>query len=399
MFPASLGGRRTNKGIYCEAHNNSLAPLAGALAEQLRILNALLAVRPDHKPKARPFDYISPQGDKITVFDGKTTRKNTSNIEGTMQLSSTFGGPNGLRAVGYIALTFLAHAFPENAVKPKLSAIKSFITNEGDNTYVWWERAEMLEQLPANPFPFGHTIAVMGDAASGRQTAFVSLFGSLNFGIEMGVIDGASSSTALYFIDPLADHPPDDIVEKRYDKVLVDTTKPTPLQRHLIDMVQLGQADQLQNLIARIERKTFDSEVESWLRAINRDRGDAKRLIETVRHGVESNQDKIYRLLQYVAEQVPQSANGQKMLQRIFAASVERSIGNPAELTPLAARCLEAALLAVIREIASRAAKRAITSDDLFEILSSGPGAALAGEAAMTVMTGLLMPDGSVSSI
>jgi hypothetical protein len=84
------------------------------------------------------------------------------------------------------------------------------------------------------------------------------------------------------------------------------------------------------------------------------------------------------------------------MLRRIFAASVERSIENPAELTPLAAKCLEAAMLAVIREIAMRAAKDAITPDDLFEILSSGLGAALVGEAAMTIMVGLLLPDASL---
>jgi hypothetical protein len=280
--------------------------------------------------------------------------------------------------------------------KPKLAALKSFITDGGCNTFVWWEKAEILQQLPFNPFPFGHTIAVMSDATLGRQTAFISLFGSLNFAIEMGVIDGALDSTALYFIDPLADHPPNDIVDKRYDKALVDIIKPNPLQRHLVDMVQLGQADQLQNLMARIERKAFDSETESWLHAINRDRGDAKRLIEIVRHGVESNQNKIYRLLQYVAEEAPQSANGQGMLRRIFAASVERSIENPAELTPLAAKCLEAAMLAVIREIAMRAAKDAITPDDLFEILSSGLGAALVGEAAMTIMVGLLLPDASL---
>ena len=47
-FPCRIGGRRTNKGIYCGTHNNGYSPLAAALSTQLEAINALLGVRGDH---------------------------------------------------------------------------------------------------------------------------------------------------------------------------------------------------------------------------------------------------------------------------------------------------------------------------------------------------------------
>ena len=47
-FPAALGGRRTNKGIYCETHNGDYSPLAKVLSSQLKAINAMLGVRGDH---------------------------------------------------------------------------------------------------------------------------------------------------------------------------------------------------------------------------------------------------------------------------------------------------------------------------------------------------------------
>ena len=48
IFPAALGGRRTNKGIYCGKHNGDYSGLAEIIAEQLAIFNAQLGVQGDH---------------------------------------------------------------------------------------------------------------------------------------------------------------------------------------------------------------------------------------------------------------------------------------------------------------------------------------------------------------
>lgn len=48
VFPAALGGRRTNKGIYCGPHNNAYSGLARTITEQLALFNAQLGVIGDH---------------------------------------------------------------------------------------------------------------------------------------------------------------------------------------------------------------------------------------------------------------------------------------------------------------------------------------------------------------
>lgn len=60
IFPASLGGRRVNKGIYCGCHNNGFSPYAVILSDQLVAINALLGVRPDHSDKPRALTTINP---------------------------------------------------------------------------------------------------------------------------------------------------------------------------------------------------------------------------------------------------------------------------------------------------------------------------------------------------
>lgn len=52
-MPAALGGRRTNKGIYCDVHNNAYAGLVDELSRQLEAFNALLGVHPDRDAASR----------------------------------------------------------------------------------------------------------------------------------------------------------------------------------------------------------------------------------------------------------------------------------------------------------------------------------------------------------
>ena len=53
IFPAALGGRRINNGIYCKKHNESLSPLVAILSGQLNSINAMLGVRPDRSDQPR----------------------------------------------------------------------------------------------------------------------------------------------------------------------------------------------------------------------------------------------------------------------------------------------------------------------------------------------------------
>jgi hypothetical protein len=54
IFPAALGGRRPNKGIYCDNHNNAYAPLAGIISGQLALFNARIGVAGDRSSETIP---------------------------------------------------------------------------------------------------------------------------------------------------------------------------------------------------------------------------------------------------------------------------------------------------------------------------------------------------------
>jgi hypothetical protein len=54
IFPAALGGRRTNKGIYCADHNNEYADLAGIISGQLACLTRILASLEITRPRPNP---------------------------------------------------------------------------------------------------------------------------------------------------------------------------------------------------------------------------------------------------------------------------------------------------------------------------------------------------------
>jgi hypothetical protein len=203
LFPAGLGGRRTNKGIYCGKHNNDYAGLAGVLATQLNIVNAHIGVQGDHASapthreivdagSGRPYRFwrtksewsaprhsLSGDGREIVVearsraeaLDharslGLTPDKVEFKSETRRQVFLSpvheeleFGGPEGLRAVAYVAQTFFAHHFPELARTAMMDGVKTYTLEGGDNAYVWWE-FEPSPDLADNPFPFGHRVVV-----------------------------------------------------------------------------------------------------------------------------------------------------------------------------------------------------------------------------------------------
>lgn len=163
VFPAALGGRRTNKNIYCTIHDNGYSSLVGDLANQVDVFNALLGVVPDHSDDVKSVlacdansgeelrlsvkesSFTSPRViSQTTVNNGVLMSMSFPNRQALNQwlaeqkandLDVTplqkakeqtyflaevrhqrrFGGPCGLGAVAYVTQTFLAQAFPELA--------------------------------------------------------------------------------------------------------------------------------------------------------------------------------------------------------------------------------------------------------------------------------------------
>ncbi|WP_088141073.1 hypothetical protein [Achromobacter xylosoxidans] len=163
VFPAALGGRRTNKNIYCTKHDNGYSSLVVNLANQMAFFNALLGVVPDHANDVKSVlgrDEHTGEELKLSVkqssFTAPRIRSHQQAGDGvlmSMSFSShqemkdwlaqkkaegfdveplqkpemrtyfldaihhrlQFGGRCGLGAVAYVTQTFLAQEFPELA--------------------------------------------------------------------------------------------------------------------------------------------------------------------------------------------------------------------------------------------------------------------------------------------
>lgn len=161
VFPAALGGRRTNKNIYCATHDNSYSSLVAVLANQLDVFNSLLGVVPDRSKDVKSviarevstgvdvklsvkeskftahrvitqylegsdthFEMAFPDKDSIREWLAEQTASSvdvaivqkaeeTRYLLDTVQFNRKFGGMLGLAAIGYIAQTHLAQEFAE----------------------------------------------------------------------------------------------------------------------------------------------------------------------------------------------------------------------------------------------------------------------------------------------
>lgn len=245
IFPAALGGRITNRRIYCDVHNRLLGKLVTRLQRQLAMMNAALEVRPDREDGPKPFMFESdgakykllgadieldmppPFDPKLVGEDGKypmmaTDRETlqrwiaqnqsaewTFKIEGSgavqqhiqserPKIHLDFGGVDFLQSVGYLALTSFAHFFPAQARQAGLDAFKDMLkldlvaNPELWPERVWWDGREPSSVVGDNPYEFGHVIAVGFCQTTYRAYAYISFFSCLSFGIDLGTVTPVS---------------------------------------------------------------------------------------------------------------------------------------------------------------------------------------------------------------
>ena len=165
-----------------------------------------------------------------------------------------FGGPEGLRAIGYVAQTFLAHNFPAAARGQEMAEFKDYTLGKLNKECVWWD-FEFPTTLPANSFEFGHRILVGLDPASKVAYARVSLFSALHFAVLFGPYAGTSAYTVMTDIDPLAEHPPNDIIERRESRAIAVVSAPAESTKSLSSAIADGRS---QNMLTRLLNSITD---------------------------------------------------------------------------------------------------------------------------------------------
>lgn len=386
VFPAALGGRRTSKQIYCERHNNGFGPLANIIANQLKPINALLSVRHDRADAPKPFTYEAEDGSKLQLFNGSVQRADSgSSKDDTLRIQLGLGGPDGLQAIGYIALTFFAHYFQDWARLSELNPIKEFLLEGSRNEYVWWESAETSASLPRNPFRFGHTIQLITDKETQKAWSVVSLFQALTFGVEFGQLSKIDSRKVTIFIDPHAEHPPHDMVVSTTGTVDRRLKKPEPLQAHLRDTIYGGVGQgALAKLFADIERWKFDGDMDPIIDRLKTSMTDPLKLRDEVEAVVGHEAGRVFRLAKYVVDDLKKregSNPNSKQLIAIISAQIAEDASRDNGLSPLAEAALSLAAGQLAAALIDELKTEPLTHDLLWKYFSSGHGAWIVGQA------------------
>jgi len=171
-----------------------------------------------------------------------------------------------MRGLLYLALTFLAHWYPELARSPGLAKARDIVEkDEPVEDRVLWEPPGAMTQLHANPFAHGHTVVIGPISETKRVGALVSFYGAIQLGIDLGELaDNCCLDRITTHIDPLAEKPPHDFCTVREaDKSLALSTAEE--SRKYLHQLRTGQV--LNPLIA-VLRSSSDEELSRTCEAL-----------------------------------------------------------------------------------------------------------------------------------
>ena len=276
VFPSALGGRREDKKIYCSNHNQWMGPHVGVLQKQLEAINAMLEVQPDRGAvKAHVFEAdngeryaikggdISPAPDLDAILDGYTlgephqlkiapgdlprlkerakqrglklniVEKASPVAEcrvGHYRIPMMQGGDDAMRAVGYLALTFVAHLWPHVGRAPGLAAIKEMLRSgpiyAGPDAiaspipasgFVAWSPVLGAPSELVHPTGLGHTIVLC--LRAGQVLAYLSLLDLQCWTIRLGqAAPDTADRTVVVHVDPLKTRYGDDWTIHEFDQ-------------------------------------------------------------------------------------------------------------------------------------------------------------------------------------
>lgn len=280
VFPSALGGRREDKKIYCSAHNQWMGPHVAILQAQLEAINAMLEVKPD-RGKVRSHVFADGDGERYVIrgsevlpvadldailnsytpgeaqdlklapedlprlkerakqrgFTLHVTEQTSPTAEyrvGPYKISMMQGGDDAMRAVSYLALTFVAHRWPHVARSPGLAAVKDMLRSgsvyvgedsiaspQPASEFVDWSPVLDASAELRHPTGLGHTVVLC--VLKGQVLAYVSLLDLQCWTIRLG--DAATSladRTDVIHIDPLKTGYGDDWRVQEFDHALLD---------------------------------------------------------------------------------------------------------------------------------------------------------------------------------
>ena len=267
LFPAAAGGLREDRRITCEPCNNQLTALDSELANAFASINALLGVRnrkghevstPAIEKRLRRHLRLSAKGDdvrivspeicEVKVEDGETVLQ-ISGDEEQMRRAREFAKRNGIklyeacrprlivelsheirlsslllrRAIGRLALQYLATAAPEEARGEGVATLREFVRKGVEPVRaipVWLDHDTNTYASIPQSHRFGHRVALTFIASEQRIVGHVCLYGCFGYGIDLGSAPVVDERSHVWDIDPLAARKPADQIEIRPSRPL-----------------------------------------------------------------------------------------------------------------------------------------------------------------------------------
>lgn len=397
VFGAALGGRRTQKGIYCAEHDNGFSDLDNVLATQLRTLNGVIGIRPDHSEEPHLARAVDPTTGAERVIDARgavglaaaeieehgldETGRNIVHARfpsqrardeyiaelrkagrdpvveplehGTryqlapLRLEWRLGGERGLAAVARLALNCLAVVEPELARAPELRQLKDFIMAAAKNvkTALPVAACHALPRpgLPPAPFRFGHRILIACDAERSQLSALVEFFDTFSFEVQLAAIALSESRSHIVDIDPEADAPPNDRHITRVSGALINRDGEPP-----IDALRAALTTRQRRLLERIDAAHWGRVAASLLPAVNAARRQVDRLV-SVRDALAKQRARILRLVGNIVSELCDElrATGTSDAEIALFQMLVEAADSESGVTPLTESVLTAAFEAV----------------------------------------------------
>lgn len=427
IFPAALGGRRVNKGIYCAKHNNEYGPLAATISVQLALFNSLLGIRNDHTGKAASVELEEdPTGRKVVYQDGELSLKApevvSERIDGhvkhaEMQFAnrdqiqawvkeqeaqglavsitkiqehtyipsalrsnvSIGGDREGLRSVGYIAQTFFAHYFPDAARSKEMSEFVQYTLYDVGRGYVSWQFNKKID-YPQNKFNFGHRVVVGLDRTNSCAYALVDFFSTLSFAVNFCSMTVETDISYAIDIDPFALSPPHDISEAKHLSTFWHSQQTDSSFDVLSTAIADGTAQaQLSTLMKRIEDHQRGKHAEMIIEKLALISGPrlsdipfvAQELTDVLR-------PRVMRLMRYAVDNfAKQRGSAATFIREILGEFVRSNHRSPTGLSTVAAASLELACTLLATQIVAEYKTGTLTLGRIELLISGGPGVAI----------------------
>ncbi|MFS2136492.1 hypothetical protein [Duganella sp. Dugasp56] len=357
------------------------------------------------------------QGNDVTPLQKAEERQY---FLGEVHHQRKFGGPCGLGAVAYITQTFMAQAFPDLA---RSSAVKAFLDYTqaianvaqikggcggvvpaqpdpklaqaqhdlrialaawGGKEPVWWDFDPQPDSTP-NAFEFGHRVTVGVDASDGQIFGRFTLFSSINFGMCFGIASTPIvSRTVTIDIDPLAEHPPNDIRRTESSLASARVAWPTEPTAGLAAAIS-GKTQEaiFANLIRRMEEHSLRKAARKMhaelavFSSLSSVEGD-----ELLCRVVDKQAQRVWNLANWVISnfKLHLAKETGAVIGPMLDMLIARDPSSPNGLSDTASATLELAKSALIAQMRADIKAGFLDERRIEELLGEGPGAAVVGE-------------------